>query len=71
MTDKLDCIEPGIKVQRRMLMQAFTPKRVAGYVEQMVAATALGLMPLRPGELAMDGLFSRESVSVSTSRSWK
>ena len=50
--------------QRRMLMQAFTPKRVAGYVEQMVAATRLGLMPLRPGELAMDGLFSHLAMDV-------
>ena len=50
--------------QRRMLMQAFTPRRVAGYVQQMVAATVQGLMPLRPGELAMDGLFSHLAMDV-------
>ena len=50
--------------QRRMLMQAFTPKRVAGYVAQMVAATTLGLKSLRPGELAMDGLFNHLAMDV-------
>ena len=50
--------------QRRMLMQAFTPKRVAGYVEQMVAATTRGLMLLRSGEQAMDGLFSHLAMDV-------
>ena len=50
--------------QRRMLMQAFTPRRVAGYVETMVEATTLGLTLLRPGELAMDGLFSHLAMDV-------
>ena len=50
--------------QRRMLMQAFTPKRVAGYVAQMVEATTQGLAPLRSGELAMDGLFSHLTMDV-------
>ncbi len=50
--------------QRRMLMQAFTPKRVAGYVEQMVEATTRGLMLLRSGEQAMDGLFSHLAMDV-------
>jgi cytochrome P450 len=50
--------------QRRMLMQAFTPKRVAGCVAQMVGATTLGLTSLRPGELAMDGFFSHLAMDV-------
>ena len=50
--------------QRRMLMQAFTPKRVAGYVEQMVETTTRGLMLLRSGEQAMDGLFSHLAMDV-------
>ena len=50
--------------QRRMLMQAFTPKRVAGYAAQMVEAATLGLTPLRPGDLAMDGLFSHLAMDV-------
>ena len=50
--------------KRRMLMQAFTPKRVAGYVAQMVEATRLGLMPVRPGEQAMDSLFSHLTMDV-------
>ena len=50
--------------QRRLLMQAFTPKRVAGYVAQMVEATRLGLTALRPGELAMDSLFSHLAMDV-------
>ena len=50
--------------QRRLLMQAFTPKRVAGYVTQMVDATTLGLKSLRPGELAMDGFFSHLAMDV-------
>ena len=50
--------------QRRMLMQAFTPKRVAGYVAQMIEATTQGLAPLRSGELAIDGLFSHLTMDV-------
>lgn len=50
--------------QRRMLMQAFTPKRVAGYVAQMVEAATVGLAPLQPGEVAMDGLFSHLAMDV-------
>ena len=50
--------------QRHMLMQAFTPKRVAGYVEQMVETTTRGLMLLRSGEQAMDGLFSHLAMDV-------
>lgn len=50
--------------QRRMLMQAFTPKRVTGYVAQMVEATTQGLTPLRPGEQSMDGLFSHLAMDV-------
>jgi len=50
--------------QRRMLMQAFTPKRVTGYVTQMVEAATLGLTPLRPGEVAMNSLFSHLAMDV-------
>ena len=50
--------------QRRILMQAFTPRRVAGYVAQMVAATTRGLMPLRSGEQAMHSLFSHVAMDV-------
>ena len=50
--------------QRRMLMQAFTPRRVAGYVAQMVEATTQGLTPLRSGEQAMDSLFSHLAMDV-------
>jgi len=50
--------------QRRMLMQAFTPRRVAGYVGHMVEATVRGLAPLADGEVAMDGLFSHLAMDV-------
>lgn len=50
--------------QRRMLMQAFTPRRVAGYVALMLEATTQGLEALRPGEVAMDGLFSHLAMDV-------
>lgn len=50
--------------QRRMLMQAFTPRRVAGYVGHMVEATARGLAPLADGEVEMDGLFSHLAMDV-------
>lgn len=50
--------------QRRMLMQAFTPRRVAGYAAQMVEAAAVGMAALRPGEVAMDGLFSHLAMDV-------
>lgn len=50
--------------QRRMLMQAFTPRRVAGYVAHMVEAASAGLAPFRSGEVAMDGLFSHLAMDV-------
>jgi cytochrome P450 len=50
--------------QRRLLMQAFTPKRVSGYVAQMLEAATLGLNALQPGEVAMDGLFSHLAMDV-------
>ncbi|MDP1901905.1 MAG: cytochrome P450 [Rubrivivax sp.] len=50
--------------QRRILMQAFTPKRVAFYVDQMVEAGTRGLMLPRSGEQAMDGLFSHLAMDV-------
>ena len=52
------------QLQRRILMQAFTPKRVAFYVEQMVEAGTRGLMLPRSGERAMDGLFSHLAMDV-------
>jgi cytochrome P450 len=50
--------------QRRMLMQAFTPRRVAGYAAQMVEAGQRGLAPLQPGPQAMDELFSHLAMDV-------
>ncbi|MDR7335549.1 cytochrome P450 [Roseateles asaccharophilus] len=50
--------------QRRMLMQAFTPKRVAGYAALMTEAAATGLDAVRPGEVAMDALFSHLTMDV-------
>ena len=38
------------KRQRRLMSQAFTPKRIAGYGAAMVAVTDRGLAPLRDGE---------------------
>lgn len=50
--------------QRRMLMQAFTPRKVAGYAGLMLQATDLGLAELRPGEVAMDAWLSRLAMDV-------
>ncbi|MGM9485278.1 cytochrome P450 [Roseateles sp. NT4] len=50
--------------QRRMLMQAFTPKRVAGYAALMTEAAAAGLAQVREGEVAMDTLFSHLTMDV-------
>jgi cytochrome P450 len=50
--------------QRRMLMQAFTPKRVSGYVTHMLEAATLGLSALQTGEVVMDGLFSHLAMDV-------
>lgn len=50
--------------QRRMLMPAFTPKRVAGYAGLMTEAAVAGLDALRPGEVAMDALFSHLTMDV-------
>lgn len=50
--------------QRRMLMQAFTPKRVAGYAALMTEAATAGLDAVHPGEVAMDGLFSHLTMDV-------
>jgi cytochrome P450 len=50
--------------QRRMLMPAFTPKRVAGYAQLMVAATQNGLDQLREGPLALDSWFSHLTMDV-------
>lgn len=50
--------------QRRMLMQAFTPKKVAGYAALMAEAGEAGLGSLQPGVVAMDGLFSELTMDV-------
>lgn len=50
--------------QRRMLMQAFTPKRVAGYAALMTEAAVQGLAGVRDGEVAMDALFSHLTMDV-------
>jgi cytochrome P450 len=50
--------------QRRMLMQAFTPKRVAGYAALMTEAAVAGLDRVAEGEVAMDALFSHLTMDV-------
>ncbi|MGQ3051794.1 MAG: cytochrome P450 [Roseateles sp.] len=50
--------------QRRMLMQAFTPKRVAGYAALMTDAATAGLAGVADGEVAMDTLFSHLTMDV-------
>jgi cytochrome P450 len=50
--------------QRRMLMPAFTPKRVAGYAALMTQAAVEGLARVRPGEVAMDALYSHLTMDV-------
>jgi len=50
--------------QRRMLMQAFTPKRVAGYAALMTEAAVAGLDGVAEGEVAMDALFSHLTMDV-------
>ena len=50
--------------QRRMLMQAFTPKRVAGYAALMTQAAVEGLARLPGGETEMDGLYSHLTMDV-------
>ena len=50
--------------QRRMLMPAFAPKRMAGYAALMTDAAAQGLDAVQPGEVAMDTLFSHLTMDV-------
>lgn len=55
--------------QRRMLMPAFTPKRVAGYATLMREAAAVALNAALPEsalecEVSMDALFSRIAMDV-------
>jgi cytochrome P450 len=51
--------------QRRMLMQAFTPRKVAGYAALMHAATDDALRRLRADQVVdMDGFFSRLTMDV-------
>ena len=50
--------------QRRMLMQAFTPRRVAGYAALMTDAAVAGLARVVPGEVAMDRLYSHLTMDV-------
>ena len=50
--------------QRRMLMQAFTPRRVAGYAALMTEAATAALADVQDGEVAMDALFSHLTMDV-------
>lgn len=50
--------------QRRMLMPAFTPKRVAGYATLMTDAAVESLARVQPGEVAMDALYSHLTMDV-------
>lgn len=50
--------------QRRMLMPAFTPKRVAGYAALMTEAATAGLDRVPEGEVAMDELYSHLTMDV-------
>lgn len=50
--------------QRRMLMQAFTPRRVAGYAALMTGAAVDGLAPVHDGDVAVDALFSHLTMDV-------
>jgi cytochrome P450 len=50
--------------QRRMLMQAFTPKRVAGYAVLMTDAAVAGLAGVQDGDVAMDTLLSHLTMDV-------
>lgn len=50
--------------QRRMLMPAFTPRRVAGYAALMTEAAVAGLDAVRSGPVAMDALFSHLTMDV-------
>jgi len=54
--------------QRRMLMPAFTPRRVAGYAALMTDAAVQGLDAVKVdeagGEVAMDALFSHLTMDV-------
>ena len=55
---------PTWQRQRRMLMPAFTPKRMVGYGALMVDATRAGLVALPAGETAMDVLFCHLTMDV-------
>ncbi len=50
--------------QRRMLMPAFTPKRVAGYAALMAEAATAGLDTVRDGPVSMDALYSHLTMDV-------
>ncbi|MBV8034159.1 MAG: cytochrome P450 [Pelomonas sp.] len=50
--------------QRRMLMQAFTPKRVASYAALMAEAAMAGLDRVTPGEVVLDHLYSHLTMDV-------
>ena len=55
---------PAWQRQRRMLMQAFTPRKVAGYAALMAEAGEAGLTQQQPGLVAMDKLFSHLTMDV-------
>lgn len=50
--------------QRRTLMQAFTPKRVAGYAALMTEAALAGLARVAEGEVALEHLYSHLTMDV-------
>lgn len=55
---------PTWQRQRRMLMPAFAPKRMAGYAALMTEAAVAGLGRVREGEVAMDELYSHLTMDV-------
>ncbi len=55
---------PTWQRQRRMLMQAFTPRKVAGYAELMLQAADHGLATVQSGEVAMAPLMSQVTMDV-------
>lgn len=55
---------PTWQRQRRMLMPAFAPRRVAGYAALMTEAATAGLDRVGEGEVAMDELYSHLTMDV-------
>jgi len=55
---------PTWQRQRRMLMPAFAPRRVAGYAALMTEAATAGLDRVGEGEVSMDELYSHLTMDV-------